>query len=119
MKPTRVTTLCMGLLLFFIGLPAQAGTEEIRPFQLRSCNERHCFVLNAPVAFRSPLDNIFVFSNGELRLESRSDRKILRRELGQEGYYDPQFSRIVLREIKDRKYQDILVNLENGRLLEF
>ena len=119
MKPTRVTTLCLGLFLFVFGLPAQAGTEEIRPFQLRSCNESQCIILNAPVAFRSPLDNIFVFSNGELTLESRSERKVLRQELGKEGYYDPQFSRIVLREIKDRKYQDVLVNLENGRLLEF
>ncbi|MCB0366977.1 MAG: hypothetical protein H6624_00130 [Bdellovibrionaceae bacterium] len=98
---------------------ALAGTEEIRPFQLRSCNQSMCFVLEAPAAFRSPLDNIFVFQKGLLRLEGKRDGKTLRQEVGLDGYYDPQLSRIVLREVEGKPYQDVLVNLNNGQLLEF
>ena len=96
-----------------------AGTEEIRPFQLRSCQANVCYVLEAPVAYRSPLDNIFVFAQAELRIEKKGGGQQIRRDLGGDGYYDPQLSRIVLREIQAKKYRDLLVNLMNGRVMEF
>lgn len=106
--------------LSFLPFKAMAAQEEIRGFKLQHCAKTKCTSLISEKSLRSNLDQIYVFAQAKLVTSSKdSNGKEIQKEFfGKDGYYDPSYNRIVLRQVNN-SHRELVLNLKTGQILYF
>ncbi len=106
--------------LFFFGFSALAQ-QVMHTAKLTSCNKNACSLLVSPEIHRSNLSpNIMAFADVTLGIFASDDsHKQLQSFKAADGYYDMQEHIIVLRELRDSKFKELIYNLETNAITYF
>ena len=114
--------LILTALITVSSIPSLGANEWIEDFHVNSCNkEGRCLTLKAAKAQRSSLSHIYVFKNADISFRSKNN-PATRQEasvLSKYGYLDLQQQTIVLTEVNDQSYNELVVSLKNHKAFRF
>ena len=116
-------------ILAFSSYASPSSSVKIEGFDLTHCNFEFCYKLYAPEAFQGILSPIYVFNSADLKVfKKKKDMslELIRTERGLDGgYFNPDTSKIVLRNIagpkvKDKmQVHDAILYMNNHRLMYY
>lgn len=106
------------LCLFFMSPFAWAASEFLTGFKLNSCSLKYCYQLTVEKdgqAERSSLGTIYAFGSAELLIFS-NDKTIHLSLHGEDGFYDPNRSQVILRKVREKNMKDIILDTHSGEV---
>jgi hypothetical protein len=111
----------VGLMVYFLlffSLSSQAGSGEIKGFQLKNCNESLCVGLRViePVD-QSYFSGLYSFTDSILTLRYKGSEEVVTYR-AREGFYNANQNTIGLRKVEDYS-GELLVDLEKSVIRKF
>jgi hypothetical protein len=95
--------------------------NDMKDVRLNSCGPLVCTQLITAAMFRSSFTpSMLAFADAEMSLvEARDGKKLLQHFAASDGYYDMQAQVIVLRGLKNSKYQELVYNITQNKFIYF
>lgn len=96
------------------------GTSVRNPQTPNSYNRQGYMIKNGICINDIEVDDLYVFADAKLITSTNGEKgkKVFQEYLGKDGYYDPAFSRIVLRKVNNSN-DELILNLKTGHISFF